>query len=767
MILPSWDGPYTSIDKSTNPTILVKIQGSLDNNDLTLKYQTKKMDRQHLLDISDILTRLPPAEQDNGARALVERAYAVAQKAHADQSRKSGNPYIQHPLAVALLLADIGMDPDTIAAGLLHDVVEDSDIDLETLAQEFDPRVVRLVDSVTKLERMEQEQIDDRFRKEGEKLPGDQESESLRKMFLAMAEDIRVVVIKLADRLHNMRTLDALSAERRRSFSRETMEIFAPLANRLGVWQWKGELEDLSLSYLDPETYYGIDSHIKERRPEREASIQRHIDILERELKKEHIEAKITGRPKHIYSIYRKMQRKNVPFERIYDVRGIRIITQVVSDCYHILGIVHGLWKPIPGEFDDYIATPKDNMYQSLHTAVIGKDGKTLEVQIRTKEMHRIAEYGVAAHWRYKEKRKRDPSFEAQIAWMRSLMEWQGDITDADEFVDAMKTDVFQERVYTFTPKGDVIDLPTGATPIDFAYHIHTEIGHLCRGAKVNDKLVSLDYQLRTGDRVEIITSKRASPSRDWLNPALGHVKTSRARSKIRQWFRRQNREQNIIQGREVVERELKHLGMEQIGHKTVAKLFGYETVDDFYAAVGFGDINSQQIVSKIAEARSHEEKKILPTTPPPPAQTIEGIQIQGTGGLLARLAQCCHPLPKEPIIGYVTLGHGVTIHRRDCPNVLRRIGTGRLIEVSWEPLPQTVPVAIRITAYDRTGLLHEIAGIISAEKINMPAVNLSKEKNLVHLYITLEISNITQISRVLTKIERLPNVVEAKRHTG
>jgi len=718
------------------------------------------MSKQRLLDISDILERIPPGERTDGARTLIQHAYAVAEQAHAGQVRKSGEPYIQHPLAVAFLLADTGMDPSTIAAGLLHDVVEDSDLDVKWLAQEFGPYIASLVDGVTKLEQI------DRLSQKSEGLRNERESESLRKMFIAMAEDVRVVIIKLADRMHNMRTLDPLPEKRRQAFARETLEIFAPLANRLGVWQWKWELEDLSFHYLDPATYAEIATLITERRLEREAGIQRHAEILRRKLAKENIEAETSGRPKHIYSIHHKMQRKGVPFGQVYDIRGIRVITQTIPDCYHILGIVHGLWKPIPGEFDDYIATPKDNMYQSLHTAVIGDDGKTLEVQIRTWEMHRLAEYGIAAHWRYKEGGKRDEVFEAKIAWLRSLMEWRQEVTDAGEFLDAMKTDIFQDRVYVFTPKGKIIDLPVAATPIDFAYHVHTEIGHRCRGAKVNDRWIGLDYQLRTGDRVEIVTSKRAAPSRDWLNPALGYIKTTRARTKIRRWFRRQDRQQNIAQGREIVERELKRLGMEHLGHESVAKLFNYEKLGDFHAAVGFGDINSQQIASKIAETRPREGKK-LPSMPPPPTQTIEGIQVQGTGGLLTRLARCCHPLPGDEIIGYVTRGRGITIHRRDCPNILRLRDTERLIEVGWGSRLQTFPVTIRITAYDRTGLLHEISGIISADDVNMSAVNVGRRKNIVTLYITVEISNIAQLSRVLTKVERLPNVIEARRHTG
>jgi GTP pyrophosphokinase len=711
------------------------------------------------------LEHIPSGEQDNGARALIERAYTAAKNAHAGKKRKSGEPYIQHPLSVALLLVEIGMDTDTIAAGLLHDVIEDTDIDLETLQQTFGTQIANLVDGVTKLDQIEQEQSD-RF-KGSDALRDAQESESLRKMFLAMAQDIRVVVIKLADRLHNMRTLDALKPERRKSFARETMDIFAPLANRLGVWQWKWELEDLSLRHLDPITYYEIADHIEERRAEREVSIQRHIQILKQKLDEEEIEAEISGRPKQIYSIYRKMQRKNVPFDQVYDVRGLRVLTHTIPDCYRILGIVHGLWNPIPGEFDDYIATPKDNLYQSLHTAVRSDDGKTLEVQIRTWEMHQIAEYGVAAHWRYKEGGKRDRAFEARIAWLRWLMEWRQELTDAGEFLDAIKTDVFEDQVYTFTPKGKVIDLPLGATPIDFAYQIHTEIGHRCRGARVNGKLVSLDHQLKNGDQVEILTSRRQGPSRDWLNPALGYVQTNRARSKIRQWFRRQDREQNIIQGREILERELKRLGFEQFGLEAVAKLFDYEKLEDFSAAIGFGDINSQQIASRIAQVRDSAEEKEIPVEPPPSFQTVEGIQVQGTGGLLTRLAKCCTPLPGNEIVGYVTRGRGVTIHRRDCPHILRLDDTDRLIEVSWGAKLQTFPVTIYITAYDRTKLLSEISTIIGAEDINIAAVRQGVKNNISIFYITVEVNSIAQLSGVLAKIDKLPNVIEARRHTA
>jgi RelA/SpoT family (p)ppGpp synthetase len=708
--------------------------------------------------LEDVLEAASSALAGDEGRELITRAYSVAEKAHSGQKRRSGVPYVRHPLAVAHLLARIGMDPDTIAAGLLHDVVEETKVGLDKIERDFGAEIANLVDGVTKLEHL------DKFSRKGERQRDEQESESLRKMFLAMADDIRVVMIKLADRLHNMRTLEALEPERQRSFARETLDIFAPLANRLGLWQWKWQLEDLSLRYLDPAGYAEIAELIEEKRPEREAEIDGHIDVLARRLEEEGVEAEITGRPKHIYSIHTKMQRKGVQFSQVHDVRGIRVIVGDVSDCYRVLGMVHSIWQPIPGEFDDYIATPKPNLYQSLHTAVLAGQGRTLEVQIRTRDMHRTAELGVAAHWRYKEGGKRDEGFEAKMAWLRSLVELRTDASDAQEFVDAMKTDVFQDRVYVFTPKGKLIDLPAGVTPIDFAYHVHTEIGHRCRGARVNGKLVSLNRQLKSGDQVEILTARRGGPTRDWLNPALGYVHTSRALTKIRQWFRRQDRDLNIVQGRDVVERELRRLGLEHLGHERVGRLLGFDHPDDFHAAVGFGDVNSQQIAARIAETRPREEDKV--PFAPPPTPSIEGIQVQGTGGLLTRLGRCCNPLPGDDIVGYVTRGRGVTVHRRDCPSVLRQLDTERQIEVSWGHRPQTVPVTIYITAYDRTRLLSEISGLIGEEDINIASVRQDISKNIARFYITIEVNDIAQLSRVLTKIERLPNVITSMRHT-
>jgi len=711
---------------------------------------------------SSVIERILSQTLSGRDEDLIRRACVFADAAHKGQLRKSGEPYIQHCWAVAELLADLRMDAETIAAGLLHDAVEDSDFTVGELAEVFGPAVARMVDGVTKLKEINRL---GRMREEGR---DERELESLRKSFLAMAQDARVMLIKLADRLHNMRTLDALPPDRQQRMARETMEIYAPLANRLGIWRWKGELEDLAFHTLNPATYEAIVAEVAAGEAEREADINRHIGILSSRLKLEGIDAKIFGRPKHIYSIYRKMRRKQVPLERIYDVRAIRAIVGAISDCYHTLGIVHSLWTPIPGEFDDYIATPKENMYQSLHTAVVGIGGKTLEVQIRTPYMHRVAEYGIAAHWRYKEGGRRNIRFEEKVAALRAQIEVRNEEEDAGAFVQAVTSDLFKDRTYAFTPKGKVIDLPAGATPIDFAYYVHTEIGHRCRGAKVNGQWTHLDYVLKTGDQVEIITAKRGGPSRDWLNPALGYVRTARARQKIRQWFRRQDREQNIASGRAILERELKRLGLGEMPHDEVAALFKFEEAEDFAAAIGFGDINSQQIAARVMEAKRKEgetDSEVPPATPLP-AEVVSEVQVLGTGGLVTRLARCCSPIPGEPIIGYVTRGRGITVHRRDCPNVLNARDVERLIEVDWGTEARTFPVLVYALAYDRAGLVHDISGVISNEKINIASLNVARNRNLATLYITLEVTDIAQLGRVLARLAKVPNVVEVRRQT-
>jgi RelA/SpoT family (p)ppGpp synthetase len=700
---------------------------------------------------------------------MVMRAYEQAVLAHDGQTRVSGEPYVVHCVEVGRMLASLGLDYRAVAAGLLHDVVEDTSWSVDDVRQRFDSEIAKLVDSVTKLGYI------DTMSKMGSRDIEEQEAESLRKMFLAMVDDVRVVLIKLADRLHNMRTLGSLSPERRERIARETLEIFAPLANRLGIWQIKWELEDLGLRYYDPATYHHIAALIDERRESREVYIQKVIAELKARLRLEGIAAEVEGRPKHIYSIYRKMRRKDVEFDQIYDVRGLRVIVDTVQDCYATLGVVHALWNPIPGEFDDFIATPKDNSYQSLHTAVVGPEGRTLEVQIRTKEMHRRAELGIAAHWRYKEGSRRDVAYESKVAWLRSLMDWRSDVEDAKEFVDSLKSDVLEDRVYVFSPKGKVFDLPNGATPIDFAYYVHTEVGHRCRGARVNGRLVPLTYKLNNGDQVEIITAKRGGPSRDWLRVDLGYVGSARSRQKIRRWFRQQDREENINFGREQLRRELKRLSLEDnIKYQEIAALFDFDTVDDFFAAIGFGDLNTQRVAARVLQVLRHDEV-FAEEEEASVAITPEGVRVKGVGDLYTQLAQCCKPSPDdpEPIIGYVTRGRGVTIHKWDCPNILVRTNKGemeRLIEVDWgTPRERVYPVVIRVRAWDRDGLLRDIATVIAQEGVNMRGVTstLPQKANLITLTATLEITSVSELIAILDRIDRLPNVVEVTRQAS
>jgi GTP pyrophosphokinase len=702
---------------------------------------------------------------------VIRRACLVAQEAHEGQTRASGEPYFQHSLAVANILADLRLDYETIAAALLHDVPEDTQVTLAEIKQEFGPKIAELVDGVTKMGQIQE------YRGQTEKSKKEQaQAESLRKMFLAMVDDVRVVLIKLADRTHNMRTLRVLREDKRKRIAQETLDIFAPLANRLGIWQIKWELEDLAFRYLEPDTYKQIAKMVDERRINREKDITAIIEKLLEELKRNDIQAEISGRPKHIYSIWRKMKRKEVDFNQIYDVRGMRVLVDRVSDCYAALGIVHTLWRPIPGEFDDYIAAPKDNMYQSLHTAVIGSDGKTIEVQIRTHEMHQAAELGVAAHWRYKEGAKINEHFDKKVAWLRQLMDWKEDLSDATEFIDQVKSEMFQDRVHVLTPGGDVIDLPAGSTPIDFAYYIHTEVGHRCRGAKINGRIVPLNYQLKNGEQVEILTAKRGGPSRDWLNNNLGYLKTSRARAKVRYWFKRQNREENISQGRVTLERELRRLGIPEGNYDKLARSFGMSRVEDFLAAIGRNDINISRIVSAINELveATPEEQKAWELPPnrssTATSQSPSGMKIQGVGNLFTNLAQCCRPVPgDDAIIGYITMGRGVTIHRRDCPNILRFNDSRRerLIAVDWNLTSnETYPVDVQIDSFDRPGLLRDIMAIVANEKINITSatVDTRQNENKAVVSATLEITDIDQLSRVLARIEQLPNVIEAQR---
>ena len=725
--------------------------------------------------LDKVLNNLPAGLTSIEARGLVRRAYQFAEKAHNGQMRKSGEPYIIHPLNVAYSLAELHFEPAVIAAGLLHDVVEDCDVSRKQIETQFGKEILILVEGVTKLDEVEELVKEDSKRERDLK-----ELESLRKLLLAMAEDdVRVIFIKLADRLHNMRTLAPLPHESQQRMARETLEIFAPVANRLGIWIWKAELEDLAFRYLNPGMFYELTRLLNAHKDERQARVEKHIKILQDTLMKEGVHARIKGRPKHIFSIYHKMRRKNLPFARIYDAEGLRVLVDTTMQCYQVLGLVHHLWTPIPGEFDDYIAHPKPNGYQSLHTAVIGEHGTPLEVQIRTGEMDEIAEYGVAAHWRYKERQVRfsEQTMQRISTVRQSVREYTKEAGDARSFIASIRSDVFQDRVYVFTPRGKVIDLPVGATPLDFAYYVHTEVGHTCRGAKVDGRWTPLHYQLKTGEQVEIITGRKSGPSRDWLNEELGYIKTNRARQKITQWFRRQGREQNVAQGRVVVDKLLKRLKLVLIVDE-VAELFRkrYPNVEDFLAAVGIGDLTSEVIsrrlevyISQFAEKEEEEEEDLYVGPPlPPPEVMTEGINIRGTGGLLTHLGRCCNPLPGEEIVGYVTRGRGVTVHRQDCPNILRMgpQDQERLIEVDWGEEKHTFPIQVIVTAYDRSGLLRDVSDVVANNDVNMAAVSTGKcdRDNILPVYMTLEVPDLSTLTRVLMKVEQIRNVISAER---
>jgi len=688
---------------------------------------------------------------------LVESAYNFAKKAHEGQLRKSGRPYLEHPLQTALTLAELQLDANTIAAALLHDVPENCGVSISEIETTFGTEVAKLVDGTTKLGKLSLS---------GEAATtSETQTENLRKMLVAMAEDLRVVFIKLADRLHNMRTLDALSPEKQHSIARETLEIYAPLSHRLGIWELKWQLEDLSFRFLEPEKYHRVAKLIAARRAQRESLIAQVIQIIESEFKKVGLEAETSGRPKHIYSIYQKMEKYATlgkDFDNIHDLLALRILVSTVPDCYSAVGVIHSLWRPLPGEFDDYIANPRPNGYQSLHTAVM-YGGIPLEIQIRTYEMHHIAEYGVAAHWRYKEREKKDIQFEEKIGWLRQLIEWHRDLSGAEEFLESVKTDIFIDQVFVYTPKGEIKNLPKGATPLDFAYRIHTELGHRCIGAKVNGRLVTLNHQLKNGDIVDIKTTKGAKkPSRDWLNPQLGYIKTSHAREKIRQWFRRQERTENIEHGRELLDRELRRLDIKLSEREELAKLFKYESVDDFLAAIGYGGISTHQIAMKLS-AQPEPPKGITGATLPKP--TVSAVKVLGVGDMLTNLAQCCHPLPGDKIIGYITRSRGVSIHRQDCYNIIHEDEKERLVPVEWGETDALYPVNIRVESWDTVGLMRDITTILAEEKVNIAAVSsIRHEDHTVSEYFTLETKDLAQLSRLLDKIEGVRGVISVAR---
>ncbi len=696
---------------------------------------------------------------------LVERAARFSVAAHGTDLRKSGEPYVIHPIAVAEILARIQLDTETIAGALLHDVVEDTGVSLEAIEETFGPRVARLVDGVSKLGRIPWTRDDAESASSREKA---QQAENLRKMFLAMVDDIGVVLIKLADRLHNMRTLEALPANKQVRIAQQTLEIYAPLANRLGIWQFKSELEDLAFRYINPEAYRALKSEFEQRARDSAPYIEDVKSELLETLGEAGIEAEITGRTKHIYSIYRKMVAKHRGMDEIYDVIGLRVLVNDRKDCYGALGVVHARWHPLPGEFDDYIATPKDSMYQSLHTAVVGPGGHPIEIQIRSREMHRIAEHGVAAHWRYKEGGRSDARVEAKVAWLRQLMEWRDQVADAEEFVESLKSDVFKEQIYVFTPAGDVVELPAGATPVDFAYRIHTEIGHQCVGAKINDQLVPLDYRLQNGQVVKIVTSRsRTGPNRDWLLSSSEYVTTASAREKIRRWFRSQEREENIAQGKEILERELRRMNVELKPDDLLRAFPHYPKLDDLLAAIGYGAVPSQRIAVRLAQ---HGEEEVLvpapsimvPKTPP-------RLQVMGVGDLLTNLAMCCRPVNGDRIIGYVTRGRGVTVHQVDCPNIANVSDPERLVPVTWGSQgEETFPVTIHVNAWDRVGLLKDVSTVLADERVNIVGVSTTThDDRTVTLVATVEVEGIGQLSTILRKLESVREVYEVRRDSS
>jgi GTP pyrophosphokinase len=741
--------------------------------------ETERLSGEEKMQLDELLARYPKSKQEG----RIMRAFEFADRAHQGQIRKSGRPYITHPLNTAVILSNLGMDSATIIGALLHDVLEDTDVTREEVESSFGSEVALLVDGVTKLKKLE-------FRSKQER-----QMESFRKMFLAIAKDIRVLIIKLADRLHNMRTLDSHSLEKQKEISKETLEIYAPLAHRLGMFSLKNELEDLSLKYMEPDKYRYIAEQIAMLRFQRDRYIQRVIEIIRDSLMESGVHADIKGRPKHYYSIYRKMIAQDKDVHEIYDLIAVRAITDTIQDCYAILGIVHALWKPIPGRFKDFIAMPKNNMYQSIHTTVMGPEGEPFEIQIRTVEMHRTAEYGSAAHWKYKEGGKGATSYDERLSWIRQTLEWQSDVQDSEEFIETLKLDMFEDIVFVFTPQGDVIELPAGSVPIDFAYRIHSAIGHRCVGCKINGKINSLDHPLTNGDIVEIMTSRQSQgPKADWLSV----VKTSQARAKIRQWFKKEKKEENIQKGRELLEKEIKKLNLDPAelfksdkadkadkSDKTdklldIAKRFNFVSTDDLLMALGNGDQNLNMVMTRVKDD-VYKEALLIMKQASLEAYLLEkaqrrgsygmaskGIRVRGVDDVLIRLSRCCNPLPGDPIIGYITRGRGVSIHRVDCPNACYHTQEegARIVDVAWESgIEGAYVVELEIYSKDRARIASDIMTAVSDLKVPIHSINARGLKNgMAMSNMKIEIKSLDHLNYIIARIMRVKGVDDARR---
>lgn len=701
---------------------------------------------------------------------LIIKAYRFAELSHEGQFRNSGEKFFIHPVNVAIILTELNMDTATIIAGLLHDSIEDTPVTHEDLSERFGVEIADLVEGVTKLKKLQY------------MTKQENQAENLRKMVLAMAKDIRVIIVKLADRLHNMRTLEYMSDEKRQEKALETLEIYAPLAHRLGISKIKWELEDLSLRYLDPDNYYDLVERVSKRRHEREDYIKSIIETLKEKLDGVNIKNDISGRPKNFYSIYKKMVYEKKAFEQIFDLTAIRVIVDDIKNCYEVLGIVHSLWKPIPGRFKDYIAMPKPNMYQSIHTTVIGPRGETFEVQIRSWEMHKTAEFGIAAHWRYKEGSTKADNFDEKLTWLRQLLEWQSDLNDPKDFMETLKIDFFTDEVFVFTPRGDVINLPEGSTPIDFAYRVHSEVGDKCVGAKVDGRMVPLNHKLQNGNIVEVITSKNSGPSRDWLKI----VKSTQARNKIRQYFKIKEKDVNIIRGKEMLEKEAKRLGykpselLKEDWLKSIVSRMSMTSVEDLYSALGYGSVSLSQVIPKIRNIYNKEnditDEKILEEEKSRQSQIkkdenkfSQGVNVKGVDNIKIRFAKCCNPVPGDEIIGFITKGRGVAVHRTDCPNISNSENTERFIEVQWDNEKHaSYPAEIQVKANDRFGLLSEITKRITESDIGLIGLNARTDKDKTAIInLTLEIKDIEDLRKLMKKIKKIESIIDVYRVTS